>query len=1080
MKQMRSFKTKYYKVLSRIVLASICTLFVSIPSFAQDDLSELDMDIEMVRFIKGVVRDANTKEPIVAAQLTCTNYESAATTDAEGKFSIGITQNAEVLVVKAFDYYTREIAVRGNSELEIYLYSDKFTPLYNQKETLLGKQRVSHLTNSVSSLDDFYPSNFASADELVQGNLGGDVRSISHSGLEGIGASMFIRGYNSINANAQPLFIVDGVMWNTHNNVESLHSGYFSNPLMNIDLSDIESVSVIKDGTSIYGSKGSNGVIVVKTKRGDGMATKITINSMYGVIESPNSLPTMNVNQYTTYNGDILGSMTERQIRRKFDLSRNETADDLPFLRNDPSAADYHDYNNNTNWDDQVYQQGTFHSHNISVNGGDEKALYNFSIGYTGNEGVVKTTDMSRLQSRFNADMELSESIDLGLNVAFTSTDRTLLDDGCVFYTSPTYLANIKSPYLSPFTYTSSGTLTTDAAGSDIFSVSNPTAVIENALNTSDQYRFNMGIKPQFKITDKLTFATLFDYSLDRVKETYYRPMNGVANIWINNYVGYSQNMFRSQQMRNTAIYSDSYFNYGFKKGYHGINAIAGFRYLGNFYESDFGEGHNTGNDQNRNLTTGLLNKNTKGVKDEINYISSYGRVNYNFNNRYFVTGSVNIDGSSVFGSETQEGFQMGDYSYAVFPAVEAAWLMSSETFMKGAGFIDQLKLRAGYGLSGNDNIDPYAGRAYLSSIRYLGRANGLVFGNIGNKTLQWETTAKANAGLEAILFNDKLSLNADFYRSYTSNLLMIKDLPEVLGNGTYWTNDGELSNMGFEVSANIKLLNLTSFKWEAGASIGHYTNKIEALPNNNESIKTELYGATMLTSVGNPAGVFYGYKTNGVFATEADAAEANLKRVDGTGKEYMFGAGDMHFQDMEGNGIIDESDMQIIGDPNPDLYGSFYTGFSIKNFSINALFTFSYGNDVYNYQRALLESGSNFNNQSIAMTNRWFYEGQQTNMPKATYGDPMGNARFSDRWIEDGSYLRFKNLSIDYKVPLKSNNVLSGLSIWVAANNLYTWTNYLGSDPEFSSSNMVLYQGIDTGMLPNTRSYYLGVRINL
>ncbi|MBS2099627.1 SusC/RagA family TonB-linked outer membrane protein [Carboxylicivirga linearis] len=1075
MKQIISLKTVLYKALAVSAMAVICTLFVGSPVYAQDDLSEMLAEIDEVRFLTGVVRDAQTKEPIVAAQLSTLNYESAATTDAEGKFSIGITEDTEVILVKAFNYNAREVAVRGNNDLVIELYSDKFNELYFEKENLTKKERTSKVTNSVSTMDVFTPPSFASVDELLQSNLGGEMRSIGRSGLTGIGNAMFIRGLNSVNANAQPLFIVDGVIWNSQYDVESLHAGYFGNTLMNIDVSDIESVSVVKDGTSIYGSKGSNGVVIIKTKRGESMATKIEVNSMYGYIDRPNTLPVMNVNQSRNYASDLVSSMTETEMRSRFGLKPTEGANDLPFLDINPNTSTYADYNNNTNWEDQVYQEGMYHSNKISVNGGDDKALYNFSVGYTGSNGVVKTTDMDRLHSRFNADISILNDVDLGLNVGFTNTNRTLLDDGAVFHTSPTYASLIKSPYLSPFLYTNSGTLTTDPADSDIFGVTNPTALIENALNTNKQYRFNMAIKPTWRINDKLTASSIFDYSYEKASETFYRPINGVADIYLDN-VGWSQNMFQGQQLRNISMYSDTRLDHRYKKGLHRVNSLLGFRYLSTDYESTFGEGHNTGTDQRRDLLPDMIDKNTVGIHDQINYLSTYAKVDYSFDNRYFVGASVAVDGSSVFGAETQEGFQLGDHSFGVFPSAEAAWLISSEEFMSSASFVDQLKLRASYGLTGNDDIDAYAGRTYFSSIRYYERMNGLVFGNIGNKELQWETTSRVSAGLETILFNDRWALNADFYRGYTSNLLMLKDLPEVAGNGMYWSNEGEMSNMGVEVSTNIKVLNLSSFKWEAGGSIGHYQNKIEALPGGD--MITSIYGADVLTSVGSAAGVFYGYKTNGVFATEADATAANLKMVDKSGTEHYFGAGDMHFVD-NGDGIIDENDKQIIGDPNPDFYGSFFTNFTVKNFSINALFTFSYGNDIYNYQRAMLESGSDFINQSTAMTNRWFYEGQQTEMPKATYGDPMGNARFSDRWIEDGSYLRFKTLSLNYKVPIKSS-VVSGLNFWVSANNLFTWTNYLGADPEFSSSNSVLYQGIDTGLLPYSRSYYVGVKINL
>jgi len=272
-------------------------------------------------------------------------------------------------------------------------------------------------------------------------------------------------------------------------------------------------------------------------------------------------------------------------------------------------------------------------------------------------------------------------------------------------------------------------------------------------------------------------------------------------------------------------------------------------------------------------------------------------------------------------------------------------------------------------------------------------------------------------------------------------------------------------------------MLNLKNFQWEVGASAGHYKNNIESLPNGE--ILTTAYNATILTRVGQSAGVFYGYKTKGVFATQSEANSANLSVLNDDGTYTQFGAGDVIFDNYYKDNVIDEKDKQIIGDPNPDIYGSFNTKFIIKKLTINALFNYSYGNDVYNYLRSQLEAGSTLGNQSTAMNSRWRTEGQVTNQPKATYGDPLGNSRFSDRWIEDGSYIRFKTLSLSYNIPI-NNTYISGLDVWFAANNLFTTTNYLGMDPECSASNDVLYQGIDAGLVPQSKSFFMGVKINL
>jgi len=1017
--------------------------------------------------VKGIVRDAKTQQPIAAVQIRSQNHKSAATSDEQGNFEIEIRSPGEVLIVNAFDYNLREVPVQGRESLEIDLYSSIYRDLYKEIEGFTGPMRSSYTINSVNGTNELGYPIFLSVDDAIQARMNGDVRAINRSGNSGLGASMFIRGLSSVNMNSQPLFIIDGVIWNNYFEINSVNNGFYNNPLNDIDMSDIESVTVIKDGTSIYGFKGSNGVILIKTKRGVDMATKIVFNAFGGLTEKSSSLPMMDGDQFRIYTTDLFGSTG----------LNSEQIDQMPFLDDDPNSITYKQYHNSTNWDNEVYQQGITQSYNISVSGGDDKALYYFSLGYTGNKGMVNTTDLQRLNTRTNADFFITKNIKLGMNIGFTTIDRTLLDDGINYYTSPTFLAMLKAPFLSPYKYTPTGTLTTDLEDADYFNVGNPTAIIANALNTNKHYRLSIGFKPEFKLSQAFTLSTQFDYALDKFKETYYSPMIGVADqLLYDNFV--VENVFKSQVMRNNAIFDDTQLR--FEKQFnevHNIKVVAGFRYISNYFESDYGVGYNSGSDQKRNLLDQLM-RSTGGVNNRVKSISNYLSGDYSFDNRYFLSAAVSVDGSSRFGRETQGGFQLFDRSWGVFPSVNAAWLISSESFMADVKTIDWLKLRIGYGITGNDDIEPYAWSAYFESTRYMDRANGLILANIGNSEIQWETTAKANLGVDAILFNDRLSITVDVYNNKTKDLLFLKSLPEVSGNGYYWGNGGELSNKGFEFSADVKLLNINALKWEIGASIGHYKNTIESLPEGGEYI-TSLYGADILTSVGNPAGVFYGYKSLGVFTNEDAVASANLRLIDEEGISHYFKAGDVHFEDLHKDGIIDNSDRQIIGDPNPDFYGSFNSKFDIRNFTVELLFTYSYGNDIYNALRANLESGSLPVNQTTAMLNRWYYEGQETIQPKATYLDPMVNSRFSDRWIEDGSYLRFKSLSLGYNIPLKIS-AIENLNIWVSANNLFTFTNYLGRDPEVSVKNDVLFQGIDAGMIPLTRGYFIGIKMNL
>ena len=394
---------------------------------------------------------------------------------------------------------------------------------------------------------------------------------------------------------------------------------------------------------------------------------------------------------------------------------------------------------------------------------------------------------------------------------------------------------------------------------------------------------------------------------------------------------------------------------------------------------------------------------------------------------------------------------------------------------------MNSLKLSAGYDASGNDDIALTASRTSLAANRFQNGSIGIVLNNIGNPSVQWETTHRYRAGLDMLMANNCIGLSLNVFKSFTDNLLTMKSLPEISGERYYWSNGGSLENMGFDVAANVKILNRKNWKWELGANVAAYKNVITALPDGDYT--TTIYGANVLTAEGHPAGVFYGYKTAGVYATQEAAEKDGLKIVSKSGQPTSFGAGDMIFvnhKDLPGEeNVIDENDMVVIGDPNPDFYGNFYSNLSYKRFTLNMNFNYSYGNDIYNYQRSLLESGSTFFNQTTALNRRWIAEGQHTDIPKATYGDPMGNARFSDRWIEDGSYLRLRSVTLSYALPINSI-FLQGITVWATANNLFTLTKYLGSDPEVWAGNSVLYQGIDRGLTAQGRSFLLGVKINL
>ena len=524
----------------------------------------------------------------------------------------------------------------------------------------------------------------------------------------------------------------------------------------------------------------------------------------------------------------------------------------------------------------------------------------------------------------------------------------------------------------------------------------------------------------------------------------------------------------------------------------HYLHLFGGARINWESFSTNSSVGYNTGSDKTPQISGQLADKDAQGVNENWNTLSWYAQADYNYLSRYFLQANLTIDGSSRFGQDGGD-FRLFKAAWAVFPGIQASWVLTNEPWMAGVKGLDYLRLSAGYDISGNDDINYYAARSFFRSGQFLHTISTLSFDGIGNTKIKWETTRRFNVGLEASLLNNRLSVGFNYFRSNTDNLLALQQLGFLSGLKENWSNEGKLKNQGFDVNFNAKVLNLKDWQWELGASIGHYKNEITALPDAATYLDNEIYGATVRTQVGSAANLFYGYKSLGVFSTTAEAQGASAHAAgtatyDPQGLYFMdkngidrvyFEAGDVHFADLNGDGMINEADQTIIGDPNPDIYGNIFTSLSWKNFKLDLNFNYSLGNDIYNYMRSQLEGGSRFMNQSTAMLRRWQVEGQETDMPRIAFQDPKGNSRFSDRWIEDGSYLRLKTVTLSYNLPLKSEYI-QGVQFWIQGNNLLTFTKYLGSDPEFTMTSSVIGQGIDLGRIGQSRSFVAGIKVNL
>lgn len=1031
------------------------------------------------RTITGTVYDAASNVPMAGVRVQATGYTRITTmTNSEGEYKIELPSYVTLLSFSTPDYLLVQHPVQDNDIINVRLYADAFKNNY---------------VADMKAVEDneFAPgtSHSLTIDTDIQKNLGADVRSVSRSGALAVGNTMLIRGISSLNARTQPLVVVDGIIWDMQENSTALHSGMFNNVLSAIDVEDIESVKLMKHGTAIYGARASNGVLLINTKRGKSMATRINVNVYGGLTFIPKTMDIMGAEDYRLYANDLVGTIK--------DLAPNSP--NLDFLRSDKNFVLYNKYHNNTNWEDLVTNTAFSQNYKLNVEGGDDIAMYNFSFAYSTAESPLDANNIMRMNTRLNSDISLTENLNTRVDISFSRIARELLDDGIredasvMPIASISYLSKIKSPFLSPYRFSDLGEISNNLDGADDFvynlasigGVKHPNNALYNPLllisrgageykNEMDYTNFGITVAPELKLGD-FTISETFNYALFRVNELFYLPYSyGTRGFYSENLGKNIDNYVSSMFGKETILTSDTRVAWDKKTiNAHNLSVYGGFRYTSFDYDTNAVGGANTGNDQKFSIS--YADKETisgSGVDNSWINLAWYMSADYSYKTRYLLQASASLETSSRFGKNADGGLKLGGVAWAFYPSLQAAWLVSSENWFKCKP-INMLKLRIGYDVVGNDAIDFHASRSYLQATKFYGSTMGLEVGNVENDNVKWETTSRVNIGADMMMFDNRLSLSLDAYKSKTTDLLIQKNYAFVTGMDKYWTNGGELENIGFEAAASYKLFNTKSFKMEVGASVGHYKNKVTALDENLAPVS--VYGGEVKTMVGQPVSVFWGYKTDGILNTTAEAKEANLALKDGT----AFKAGDVKFVDVTSDGIIDENDKTVIGDPNPDFYGNIFASMKYKNWKLDVVCNYSVGNDIYNYYRQTLESGSNFYNQTTAMKNRWMTEGQVTDIPAIAFGDPMGNSRFSDRWIEDGSYLRVKTIKLAYDVPV-SYSWLQGLTVWCAAENVFTFTKYDGNDPENSVNNNILYQGIDAGMLPQCRSLHFGVKVNL
>lgn len=1015
--------------------------------------------------IKGVVKSAKTNLGLSGINVAVKGFSAAITND-DGSFEINVPHLEAVLTVSGPDLQTKMYPIKNKKfGLQIFLYEEHYSQFFQTASLPSGDELQYNNTNAANVInfkrDQWSSPIKESIGDFIQGRSAG-LNSVRKSGVPGAGAYLTLRGFNSLYSSNKPLIIVDGMIYEDEDYGTGIIKNVSSSPLENIDVKDIENITVLKDNATLYGTKGANGVIIINTTRPVDLSTKIDF-TMYGSYnEQPKQLPVMGSDAYRTHLS---------QLEASRGLSQDQIAN-LPFMNDNPQTPGYYQYHNNTNWQDQVFEPSFSQNYFLKVRGGDDIAKYGLSVGYLKNEGIVDGTESNRYSTRLNAALRLTEKLYVDANMSFISNINEQRDHGFAYKTSPIYLALTKAPFFSTNEMDNNGQQSPRLADVDDFDVSNPNAIIANAIGINKNYRFFGNLHFKYVFNNSWNVHSLFGLTFNKERESFFIPDEGVSNIILPTAIATNRSGSDVQQLN--SFYTDTYANYltSFKEDHH-IDVRFGFRSQSNKSENDYGLGYNSPTDDFVSVGSGSnLLREVGGVLGEWHWLNIYANADYNYNNKLFLTANYALDGSSRFGDNSA-----GTDQYAFMSSITGAWLISSENFMKNSKFIDYLKVRTTIGTSGNDDIGNFDAQKYYISQNLLGM-QGLVRGNIGNPNLKWETVRKFNFGADLGILNERLNLSVDYYSNKTKDMLIYESINSNNGFDYVVTNSGRMQTIGTEFSLNSRIINTRDITFDLGINLAAYKNKVLSLPNGK--ILTQFGGATYLTEVGKDANLFYGLQSNGVYSTTAEAQADGLSRRLTNGELTPFTGGDMKYTDTNGDKIIDNDDRVVIGNPNPDFTGSISANITYKRFSLQGLFNFSSGNDLYNGVRYNLEKMSGYENQSVAVENRWRAEGQQTDIPKATWGDPMGNSEFSSRWIEDGSYFRLKTLVLAYDFNVEKMKYIKAIKIYGTANNLFTVTNYLGFDPEFSATSSIFGQGADVGLTPQFRTFQLGLRLGL
>jgi len=982
------------------------------------------------------------------------------TTDRNGKFTLSVGRQA-TLVFSYIGYQATEVAVGGRTVIDVKLAVDEQS-LSEVVVVGYGTQKKSSLTGAVSSVTpkDLRALPVISPTQALQGRVPGV--SVTNNSSPGAEPIIRIRGVGSISLNPNPLYVIDGVP---------------AGGLNNIDPKDIESLEVLKDASAaaIYGSRAANGVILITTKRGSANG-KLNINfdSYYGSQSAWRKLDLLNRDEYIRYGTALLTAAGQPVPGRFTNLN-------TPIYEGATQTFAQTD----TDWQDVMFRPAPIQDHQVSISGGNNMSRFYSSFGYFQQDGILPFTDYKRYSFRLNSDHKFNKFLTIGQTFLAATDRRRLERDGG----GRSLVMNIMRmiPYWPERDPTKLGGFSTTAQGLDATDPENPLRVAEQ----EQQFQIDRGFKllgtafAELRFTDFLRYRFTYGIDYSNTRFTGFLPIYNDGNrsrplASVNE----NRNEFFSTVMTNTLTFDKTF-------GKHYVNLTAVAEQQRSQFAGITASGQRP--DNNIQVLQGISNPVTSTSRSENLLISYVGRLNYEYAGRYLLGASIRRDGSSRFAPGRKWG---------TFPAISGGWRISEENFMKGVRALSELKIRGSYGQTGFNAIGDYDWQPLVLANNTIYPFNnqttnlGSYFNQLGNSDLSWEVTTMTNVGVDAALFNNRITLSAEVYERQTNGLLLRVPLPESMGYSVNpLANVGSMRNRGFELTAGYNQSG-KKFNWNLLGTFDLTRNKVLSLATPNATINagnnSDFGGFDITrTEAGQPIQSVFGWVVDGIFQSKEDVDRYNA--IDGDPATFYqnnrTAPGDIRFRDISGpdgkpDGKVDAFDRTFLGSFIPKFsYGLNWSG-TYGNFDFTVFFQGVYGNKIYNGTKVIGQGQLRLFNASKDVLRAWTPQNTNTDVPRSISGDPNQNSRTSDRFLEDGSYLRLKNLSVGYTIPSTAlskytRSTVNRLRIYVSSQNLLTFTKYTGYDPEVASRNYnLLTNGIDFAQYPQARTIMMGINL--